>query len=173
MEKIHAVLRLDNMSGTQNGARLKSVKFYDGGAPAAIDNGQLVVLEEAIGREVYKAVAPKADSVADDIYLVGGVELFYDETVKHYLTEWENAADKPVRVYKPEAGADGFSVTAEAFEGVPAVGKYVGFAAGSTKIQVQETRDEKTIGKIESKETSGWGKGAYEYFYIQTCAAKA
>ena len=43
----------------------------------------------------------------------------------------------------------------------------LGFAADSTKIAVQEAADDKTFGKIESVEKTGWGNGAYEYFEIR------
>ena len=62
---------------------------------------------------------------------------------------------------------DDFSATKEAFDGEPAKGKYVGFAADSTKIAVQAAADDKTFGKIESVEKTGWGDGAYEYFEIR------
>lgn len=169
---IHAVVRLDDMSGTTVDAALKSVKFYDGDAPAAIDNAQFVVLGDKIDREVYKATAPTADSTRSEIYLVAGVELFYDETTTHYLTEWENEADKAVRVYELAPNVNHFSATAEAFDGEPEVGKFVGFAAGSTKIVVQTAKDAKTVGKITFKETTGWGDGAYTYYMIDTVAAK-
>ena len=51
---------------------------------------RLVVLGEKLGREVYKATAPTATSTVADLYLTAGVELFYDQTVAHYLPEWVN-----------------------------------------------------------------------------------
>lgn len=162
----HAIVRLDVMTGTRVEADLKSAKFYDGEEPAVIDNAQLVVLGEKIDRECYKCTAPTEDSVRADIYLVATPELFYDECKKHYLTEWENEADKPVRLYSLHPVADTFSATEEAFDGVPAVDKFVGFAADSTKIAVQDDKDDKTIGKIVYKETVGYGKGAYTFFMI-------
>ena len=167
---IHAVVRLDDMTGTKVGTHLKSVKFYNGASAAAIDNAQLVVLGEKLGREVYKATAPSATSVPEDLYLIASEELFYDQTVTHYLTEWENAADKPARAYKLVPGADDFSATAEAFSGTPADGKFVGFAADSTKLLVQGTKDAKTIGVIKSHETVGYGSGAYTYYMIDVVA---
>ena len=43
-----------------------------------------------------------------------------------------------MRVYALNVSKGGFSATAEAFNGTPAKGKYVGFAADDTKIQIQE-----------------------------------
>ncbi|MEE1343625.1 MAG: hypothetical protein U0K49_02230, partial [Segatella copri] len=60
----------------------------------------------------------------------------------------------------------GFSVTAEAFDGTPEVGKTVGFTAGSTKIKVEDTKGDATFGTILEKETVGFGEGKYTYFYI-------
>jgi len=165
-ENKHAVVRLDVMSGTKNGARIKSAKFYAEDAVAAIDNAQLVILGEKLGREIYKATAPTAESVRGDIYLVASVELMYDESRYHYLSEFTNEADRAIRVYDLVPGSDCFSATAEAFEGTPEEGKYVGFAADSTKLQIQDAADEKTIGKIVAKETAGFGKGLYTYYVI-------
>ena len=162
----HAVVRLDIMSGTTDGSLLKSVKFYNSDVAADIDNAQLVVLGEREGREVYKATAPTATSKPRDLVLIASEELFYDETRTHYLTEFVNEAGKPCRGYVLHNGDD-FSATAEAFEGTPEKGKFVGFAAGSTKIAVQESADDKTFGKIESVEKTGYGNGAYEYFEIR------
>ena len=166
----HAVVRIDGMAGTKNPVYLKHVMFYGADDNVAeIDNAQIVVLGEKEGREVYKATAPTGTSTVGDLYLVAGVELFYDESVTHYLTEWVNEAGKAVRAYKMVAGADAFGATAEAFDGEPAVGKFVGFKAGSTKLVVKEAKDAATFGEIKEKETIGWGKGAYTYFLIDVC----
>ena len=161
----HAVVRLDNMSGTKDGTLLKSVNFYKNDQPAEIDNGQLVVLGERIGREVFKATAPTATSTVKDLVLIANEELFYDETRTHYLTEWVNAAGADLRGYVLHNG-DIFSDTAEAFNEAPAVGKFVGFAVDDTKLQIQASADDKTFGKIVSSEKVGFGDGAYEYFEV-------
>ena len=165
MAEKHAVVRLDNMSGTNDGSLLKSVKVYKDTNPVAIDNAQLVVLGAREGREVYKATAPTATSKVSDLVLIASEELFYDETRTHYLTEWENEAGSISRGYKLHNG-DIFSATAEAFNEAPTVGKFVGFAADSTKIQIQSSADEKTFGKIAGSEKTGFGDGAYEYFEV-------
>jgi len=175
MATIHAVLRLDEMTGTNLSAALKSVRFYASDKPAAIDNAQVVVLGDKYDREVYKATAPTADSTVADLYLSAGVELFYDQTETHYLTEWENDTKRPFRVYKiSQLEGQTFSATAEAFEGTPAVDSYVGFAADSTKLLIQSAKDDKTFGKIVYKESTGYGDGAYTYYMIDVIApAKA
>lgn len=162
----HAVVRIDNMAGITNSAFIRSVKYHNGSNYAEIDNAQIVVCDSKIDREVYKATAPTTSTKVGDLYLIAGVELFYDQTKAHYLTEWVNAADVAVRAYKVHEG-DTFSATAEAFDGTPDVGKYVGFAESSTKLKVQDsTADDKTFGKIVLKETIGYGDGAYTYYMI-------
>ena len=81
----HAVVGTDMLVGSSNAAYLKSVVFYKDGSPAAIDNGNIVVIGDAIGPETYKAEAPAADSKRSLLALVAGVELFYDETRTHLL----------------------------------------------------------------------------------------
>ncbi len=162
----HAVVRTDNLGGTKNGEQLASVVFYGGDSnPAEIDNGNIVILGEKLGREAYKATAPTATSVKEDLYLIAEEELFYDQTVAHYLKEWVNEAGKIIRGYSLDSKG-GYSVTAEAFDGTPAVGKFVGFTAGSTKPKVQDTADATTYGTITNREITGFGEGKYEYFYI-------
>lgn len=161
----HAVVRTDNLGGTKNGEQLASVIFYSSNAPAAIDNGNIVVLGKKLGRETYKATAPAAGAVAEDLYVIAEEELFYDQSVAHYLTEWVNEAGKTIRAYSLDSKG-GFSVTAEAFDGTPEVGKTVGFTVGSTKIKVEDTKDDATFGTILEKETVGFGEGKYTYFYI-------
>lgn len=171
----HAVIRLDAMTGTHVAEALKSVRFYDSNdEPAVIDNAQLVVLGDKYDREVYKATAPTAASTRADLFLTAGVELFYDETHTHYLTEWENGTDRPFRVYKvSQLEGQTFAATAEAFEGEPAKDKYVGFAAGSTKPLIQDAADATTFGKIVYVESTGYGEGAYTFYMIDIIPAQA
>lgn len=114
----HAVVRTDNLGGTKNGEQLASVIFYSSDAPAAIDNGNIVVLGEKLGREAYKATAPAAGAVAEDLYVIAEEELFYDQSVAHYLTEWVNEAGKTIRAYSLDSKG-GFSVTAELLTVLP------------------------------------------------------
>lgn len=114
----HAVVRTDNLGGTKNGEQLASVVFYSDDATAAIDNGNIVVLGEKLGREAYKATAPAAGAVKEDLYVIAEEELFYDQTVAHYLTEWVNEAGKTIRAYSLDSKG-GFSVTAEASRALP------------------------------------------------------
>lgn len=162
----HAVVRTDNLGGTKNGEQLASVIFYESDSPAEIDNGNIVVLGEKLGREAYKATAPTATTVKEDLYVIAEEELFYyDQTVAHYLKEWVNPAGKVIRGYSLDSKG-GYSVTAEALDGTPAIGKFVGFVADSTKAKVQDSADASTFGTITDKDITGFGEGKYEYFYI-------
>lgn len=169
---IHAVLRTDDMAGTKNPSALRSVKYYDNSEPKEIENGMIVVLGDKEDREVFKATAPTANSTRGDLYLIAGVELFYDESKTHYLTEWVNEAGRAVRAYHLIPGQT-YSVTKEALDGAPAVGQYVEAAAGQIKAKVAAARGALTIGKIVAKEVAGYGNGAYEYYMIETCEGKA
>lgn len=168
----HAVVGTDMLVGSSNAAYLKSVVFYKDGSPAAIDNGNIVVIGDAIGPETYKAEAPAADSKRSLLALVAGVELFYDETRTHYLTEWENEAGKPVRVYLLVAGADSFRVTAEDFDGTPEKGKFVAFAAGSTKLKIEDSESaDNVFGVIKHDPVKvGFGDGQYTYYIVDVIA---
>ena len=159
----HAVIRTDLMAGTEDYGQLKSVKFYSSEAPAAIDNGNLVVLDSLLAgeREIYKAVAPSATSKPSHLYITAGVVLFYDESVRHYEDEWENAADVPVRAYKLHDG-DVFGVTVDAFTAEPAVGNFVQFAADSTKMTGAASASATSFGKVIAKETAG----RHTYFVV-------
>ena len=167
----HAVVRIDEMAGTKNSTFLKSVVFYgSSSAPAEIDNAQVVALGDKLDREVYKATAPATGTARDALYLTAGVELFYDQTITHYLTEWVNEAGKPVRVYQLVTGGT-FSATAEAFNGTPEKGKYVGYTADSTKLTIQESAEATTFGKIVHSETVGYGDGQYTYYMVDLIPA--
>lgn len=168
----HAVVGTDSMAGTKNPVYLKHIVFYKDGEPAAIDNGNIVMIGDAIGPESYKAEAPTADSKRPLLALVAGVELFYDETRTHYLTEWENEAGKVTRVYLLVAGADSFRVTAEAFDGTPEKGKFVAFAAGSTKLKIEDSETANNVfGVIKHDPVKvGFGDGQYTYYIVDVIA---
>ena len=99
---IHAVIRTDDMFGTDNRVGIYSAKFYEEDhenlVPAEIDNGNVVKLEGLLEgeRELYQAVVPaKGDDMAD-IYIVASPELMYDER-KRSLDDFYNEADRPIR----------------------------------------------------------------------------
>lgn len=158
----HAVIRTDLMSGTYDGSLLRSFKYHNAeGKMADIDNGHIVKLEALMEgeREVWKAVDPAADTPLKDIAVVAGVEVMYDERKKN-LDEYYNVAGKAVRGFMHHTNQY-FSVTAEALDGAPEVGKYVNVQAG-TKLLVADAESNATMGKIVAVETAG----RYTYYVI-------
>lgn len=149
----YAVIRTDNISGTDQRADLLSVRFYDSNNKVAeVENGVIVKVGalESGEREVHKATAASSSDSLNDCAILAGVELFYDESRRHYLDEWINPAGKATRAYILRS-RNLFSVTAEGFVGgtVPAVGDTVGIGTG---------------GKIDA---SGSGLGVCEHIETQ------
>ena len=131
MELIHQVVRLDNMSGTTDGSQLRSLRFYNADAPAAIDNGmlvKLVALEEG-EREVYKAVAPSASDKLHNLCLVATPEVMADPR-KRNLTDFYNEEGAIARGYMLHPGF--FSCTEGCFDKAPKVGDAIEVMAGTT-----------------------------------------
>lgn len=159
----HAVIRTDLMSGTYDGSLLRSFKYHNAeGKMADIDNGHVVKLEALMDgeREVWKAVDPAADTPLKDIAIVAGVEVMYDERKKN-LDEYYNVAGKAVRGFMHHTNQY-HSVTAEALDGTPEVGKYVEIQAG-TKLKVADAAGDATLGKIVAIEQAG----RYTYYVIK------
>ena len=130
----HAIVRLDNLTGTTDGAKIISAKFYGSDDKVAeIENGNVVSISDTLlDREVYKVTAPTASDNKDTIGLVASVEMIKDAPNDRYdLADFTNKANDVIRVYSLEKG-DEFSVTAKAISGTPDKGKYVKITAGST-----------------------------------------
>lgn len=162
----HAVVRTDNMVGTDVRAQLVSVKYIVGSTPTAIDNGNVLKLDGLMDgeREIFKGVAPAANTALGDVVLVASPEVMYDERLRN-LDDYQNAADKACRGYRLHSG-DIFSVTKDALDGEesPAVGNIVELKAG-TKLNVAEslTQSSTAVGKIIAVETAGM----YTYYVIK------
>lgn len=160
MAEKHAVVRTDLMEGTDVRSDLVSFRYKDASSKLAdIDNGnvvKLVALQEG-EREVYDAVAVEADEASlNDVVLVAGVEIMYDERLKN-LEDYYNVAGKAVRGYRLHHGRI-FSVTKEALDGVaaPVKGDIVELKAG-TKLNVAKslTSGSTQVGVICDVETQG------------------
>ena len=152
----HAVVRTDNMSGTTDGAKLKSGKFVVGSNATAIDNGNIVTIDGLVSgeREVFKAVKPAVSTALTNLYLVATPEIIYDKNNANN-DEFVNEAGEIVRLYQLEAG-NIYSATAEAFDGTPTVGSIVEAQAKTTpKVVSNLTSGSTQIGKIIAKETVG------------------
>lgn len=139
----YACVRTDNMSGTIDGSKLVSAKFYNGSDEvAAIQNGNVVKIGALIAgeREVRKATAPAANTPISEVALVASVEQVKD---KNYfaLSEFINEAGSIIRGYRFVSG-NAFSVTKEALNGSAfAVGDIVELMEG-TKFNVVKSATE-------------------------------
>ena len=153
----HSVVRLDNMSATTDGTLLRSLKFY--GADdnyADIDNGMVVKLEalEDGEREMWKAVAPAANTPLDEVVLVATPEVMYDERL-YNLNDFYNEAGTASRGYKFHTG-NIFSITTDAIDGTATKGHLVELQAGIKMKDVQTaTTGSTVIGKIIALDTVG------------------
>lgn len=127
----YGVVRTDNLAGTTVGKNLVSVKFHNGTAYAACENGMPLALDAYLGGDVFKAVQTTANMNLGKLLLTAGVELFTD--YNKGLDQWINPADIPVRAYVLQSG-DIFSVTVDALDDTPTLTgetpkKYIGTAA--------------------------------------------
>lgn len=164
----HAVIRTDLMTGTTDGAFLRSLRYMGtGSAEAEIDNGNIVKLDSLMdgSREVWKAVTPAKDTPVADLAIVATPEVLYDER-KRNLSEFVNEAGTNARGYLLHTN-NIFSVTAEALDAAAdiAVGDIVELQADSTKMKVVKTATSATttIGKVISIENTG----RYTYYAIK------
>ena len=165
-EKKYAVVRTDNMFGTDVRAGLVSVKYMgaDGAVAEEIENGCVVKLKElAEGeREVFIGVTPAADDAMNDIVLIAAPEVMYDERKKN-LDQYINEAGKSARGYCLHEG-NFFSLTAEGFVGTPAKGNIVELTNGIKLNAVASATDNATkIGKIVDVEIAG----RYTYYVVR------
>ena len=152
----YAVVRTDNLRGTDVRAGLVSIKYIVSNTETAIENGNVLLVGPLMDgeREIFQGSAVAADSPLSKVVLIATPELMYD---KVDLTEFINPAGKPCRGYYLHSG-DIFSVTKEALAGAaaPAVGNVVELAAG-TKLNVaaSATSGSTAVGKIIAIDTVG------------------
>lgn len=155
---IHAVVRTDNMAGTDVRGQLVSVKYMGSGktTPTDLDNGNVLLLDKlAEGeREVYVGTDVAADSPLADVVLVASPEVMYDERLSA-LEDFYNEAGTIARGYHIHTG-DTFSVTAEALNGTKAVNDVVELAAGTKLNTASSLTDSSTrVGRIIAVEKAG------------------
>jgi hypothetical protein len=126
----HAILRLDSVTGTVDGARIVSGKYFVSDVATQIDNGMPVEIGALIDgeRELHKLTAVTADSKSWGI--VSTPEVDSSKAINSAaLADWYNEADKPVRVHVVK-DHNVVSISAEAFDSVPTVGATIGLGAG-------------------------------------------
>lgn len=162
----HAIVRTDNLLGTDAREALVSFKYTASNADAEIDNGNIVVLDglytDAAGaiesREVFKAKAMAVTSVVPNLILVASVEEM-PEKDKYDLSEYTNEAGKICRGYRLHSGGV-YAVTKEALTIASgytvAVGTVIEAVAGTKPNAVASvTSGSKQIGTVEAIETVG------------------
>ena len=160
----YTICNLDRMSGTEDSSLLVSLKYFNASdKEAAIENGSIVKIGDLLDgqREVRKAVTPTASDEIKDLVLVANPEVIYDESRYHGLEEYINVAGKDLRGYRFHNG-DGFSLTAEGFDGTPAKGKYV-VVGNTTKAKISDSATGTVIGKIDD----AFKLGKDMYYYVQ------
>lgn len=173
----HAVVRTDNMYGTDNRSGLVSIKYITEvtedettkKVETEIDNGNVLKVGPLMEgeREIFEGYAVAANDALEHIVLVVTPELIYDERLRN-LDDFYNKAGRTARAYRLHKG-DLFSVTKEAFVNgkEPNVGDVVELAAG-TKLNAaaSATSGATAVGKVIAKETAG----RYTYFVIHVGA---
>lgn len=148
----YPVVRLDNMSGTHDVSKLRSViystKSGETYTPAGVNNGCVVAIDALTAdREVFYAVAPTAKTPRTQVALVATPELLYDERLKN-LDDFTNEAGSVARAYLFETG-NVFSITTDGVSGTPAVGNIVELADGNKlKVVATATSGSTAIGHV-------------------------
>ena len=128
-----------------------AVNYRFGKLTTKIDNGHVIALTEMIDHDLWAAdAAPqKAD---DNLWLVTGVELMYEEYPRKHLWDYYNEANKAFRCERVLAGGiysiskEGLVIADEATDLVK--GAAVMFNAGSNALTVAATAAGTVIGKV-------------------------
>ena len=169
----HAVVRTDNMFGTDNRSGLVSIKYITEEQQSEttvkveneIENGNVLKVGALMEgeREIFEGSAVAATDDLSEVVLVASPEVMYDERLRN-LDDFITEAGKPARGYRLHNG-DLFSVTIEALDGSgdPAVGDIVELKAG-TKLHYAASATASTtqVGKIIAIENAG----RYTYYVI-------
>ena len=134
----YAVVTREKMTSEFDGSKRLSAKYLPSGVATAIENGDIVVIGDLVSgeREIFTATTPTATTALTAVGIVTTPEVPADERLKN-LSDFRNEAGVVITVDKIFAG-DIFSITAEGFDGTPAVGKIVELKAG-TKLNAVTT----------------------------------
>lgn len=156
----HAVVRTDLLIGTDARSELVSVRYQPSGEMTEIDNGNLVTLGnlEEGSRTVYVGETPASGDTLADVVLIATPEIVYDER-KYGLENFYNEKGTIARGYRLHEH-DIFSVTEEAFDSTPELGKMVAIDNGVTTLKVV---DSDGFGAIIDKNVVG----RYTYWVIE------
>lgn len=169
----YCVFRADNLTGIVDGARLVSVRYNDGSADAAIENGAVLKMDSLIATtrgangHVWKAVKPTANDTPDTtnhkLVVVGAPEIVYESNYAS-LDEFINPAGANCMAYVLYAG-DTFGVTIDGFaaSNTPdlTTNKYI-VAANGTKLTVANAATNAFAELIDIEY-----EGGYQYYVIR------
>ena len=140
----YAVITREKMASEFDGTLRVAVKINE-----ELQNGSVVVVGDLVAgeREVFATSAPEADTTIDEIAILTSPEVVADERKKN-LSDFVNPVTKPATAdYLVKR--DIFSLTAEGFDGTPAVGNVVELQAGSYKFNaVASATGATVVGKI-------------------------
>ena len=148
----HCICDTSNMIGSSNAPKLVNVKIS-----ADLDNGNIVALGALASGESEALVGskPAANTVRNKLALIKAPEVMADEHLRS-LGDFYNKSGKIVRGYLFESG-DEFRLTAEGFDGTPAVGNAVEAMAGyKMKTVASATASSTQIGTIIAQEGDYW-----------------
>lgn len=163
----HAVVRTDNLMGTDVRSMLVSIRYMgaEGTEAKEIENGNVVKVDALVEgeREVFIGKDVKASDKLDDIVLLAAPEVMYDERLRN-LDDYINEKGKNIRGYHLHSGGI-FSLTKEALIGeeAPAVGDIVELADGTKFNVVKSASGATVVGKIIEVEIAG----RYTYYAIK------
>lgn len=128
-----------------------AVDYRFGKLATDIDNGHVVSLTKAIDHDLWEAnAAPQ--KAGDNLWLVTGVELMYEETPRKHLWDFYNEANVGFRCERVLAGGiysiskEGLTIADEDTDLV--AGASVMFNAGKNKLTVAATASGTVIGEV-------------------------
>lgn len=141
----------ENMTSTKVGSLLRSAK-----QATEIENGSVVTLTGLETGEIDLYTSDPISAKTDDVYLVDGVEVMYDEQVTYGLDDFVNPADKAFRVRKPAVG-DRFSISEATISGTVVENEFVETPATGNKLDAVDTAttDASLVCKVVKKWTFG------------------
>ena len=124
-----------------------AVDFRHAIMSADIENGHVVSLDKMVDHDLWQAIAPAA---VENLWLVTGVELMYDE--RKSIADYINETGLPFRVERVLAGGtyaistEGLTIAAPETDLV--AGASVIYTAGADKLTVAKTASGTVVGKV-------------------------
>ena len=126
-----------------------AVDFRHAIMSADIENGHVVSLDKLVDHDLWQAVAPAA---VENLWLVTGVELMYEEYPRKHLYDYYNESGVPFRVERVLAGGtyaistEGLTIAAPETDLV--AGAAVVYTEGEDKLTVVASATDNVVGKV-------------------------